>query len=193
VLDLLRAHILKRIQLTDDEFARCTTFFIPKKIRKSQFLLQEGDVCKQHAFVVKGCLRQYKLDAKGEEHVVQFAIEDWWISDMYSFLTGEPATYNIDALEDSEVLLLDKISQEKLCNEVPKYERFLRLLLEKNFIAKERRIAASLSMSAEEQYLSLLRTYPDFFQRVPQNQIASYLGITPQSLSRIRKELAEKK
>lgn len=193
MFDLLKAHILKRINLTDEEFTRATTFFIPKKIRKHQFLLNEGDICKYLAYVTKGCLRQYTIDAQGEEHVVQFAVEDWWISDMYSTLTGEPATYNIDALEDSEVLLLERGLHEKLCTEIPTFERFFRLLLESNLIAKERRIIGSLSMSAEEQYLRMMRSYPNITQRVPQNQIASYLGITPQSLSRIRKELTEKK
>ena len=192
MFDLLRSQILKRISLTDGEFERVKTFFIPKKIRKGQFLLRAGEVSRYLAFVEKGCLRQYSIDSKGEEHVVQFAIEDWWISDMYSSLTGAPATYNIDALEDSEVLLLDTALQEKLCTEIPPFERFFRLLLQGSFVAKERRITAALSLSAEEQYLSLLEMYPELFQRVPQNQIASYLGITPQSLSRIRKTLADK-
>ncbi len=184
---------MNRIDLTDEECERATTFFIPKKVRKNQFLLHAGEVNRYLAFVSKGCLRLYSIDAEGEEHVVQFAIEDWWIGDMLSFLTGTPATYNIDALEDSEVLLLERVMQQQLFIEIPKFERFFRVLLENNFVAKERRIAASLSMSAEEQYLSMLRTYPAIVQRVPLNQIASYLGITPQSLSRIRKELAEKK
>ena len=192
MFDLLRSQILKRISLADGEFERVKTFFIPKKIRKGQFLLRAGEVSRYLAFVEKGCLRQYSIDSKGEEHVVQFAIEDWWISDMYSSLTGAPATYNIDALEDSEVLLLDTALQEKLCTEIPPFERFFRLLLQGSFVAKERRITAALSLSAEEQYLSLLELYPELFQRVPQNQIASYLGITPQSLSRIRKTLADK-
>jgi len=192
MFDLLRSQILKRISLTDGEFERVKTFFIPKKIRKGHFLLRAGEVSRYLAFVEKGCLRQYSIDSKGEEHVVQFAIEDWWISDMYSSLTGAPATYNIDALEDSEVLLLDTALQEKLCTEIPPFERFFRLLLQGSFVAKERRITAALSLSAEEQYLSLLEMYPELFQRVPQNQIASYLGITPQSLSRIRKTLADK-
>ena len=192
MFDLLRSQILKRISLADGEFERVKTFFIPKKIRKGQFLLRAGEVSRYLAFVEKGCLRQYSIDSKGEEHVVQFAIEDWWISDMYSSLTGAPATYNIDALEDSEVLLLDTALQEKLCTEIPPFERFFRLLLQGSFVAKERRITAALSLSAEEQYLSLLEMYPELFQRVPQNQIASYLGITPQSLSRIRKTLADK-
>ncbi len=193
MFELLHAHILKRVDLSDEDFARATTFFIPKKIRKHQFLLHEGDVCKYLAYVTKGCLRQYSIDAQGEEHVVQFAIEDWWISDMYSALTGEPATYNIDALEDSEVLMLDRSQNDRLLSEIPRLERFFRLLLESSFLAKERRIAGSLSLSAEEQYLRMVKTYPTIVQRVPLSQIASYLGITPQSLSRIRRELAEKR
>lgn len=191
--DLLRKHILKRIELTDEEFNRCTTFFIPKKMRKHQFLLQEGEVCKFYAFVVNGCLRCYSVDDKGEEHIVQFAIEDWWISEPYSVLTGEPSEYNIDALEDSELLLLERGTEEKLLREIPKFERLFRLLLENRFVANQRRITAALSTSAEERYLSFLKTYPAIAQRVPQSHIASYLGITPQSLSRIRKELSEKK
>jgi CRP-like cAMP-binding protein len=191
--DLLHTHIQKRVHLDDSEFEIAKTFFVPKKIRRGQFMLHEGEICRFVAFVERGCLRQYNIDSKGEEHVVQFAIEDWWISDMYSTLMGEPATYNIDAIEDSEVLLFERSRLDELCERIPTFERFFRLLLEGAFMAKERRIAASLSKSAEEQYLSMLEMYPKIVQRVPQNQIASYLGITPQSLSRIRKELTEKK
>ena len=193
MFELLKTHILKRVELTDEEFEHAKTFFIPKKIRRGQFLLYAGEVCKYVAFVEKGCMRQYYIDAKGEEHVVQFAIEDWWISDMYSTLTGKPATYNIDALENSEVLLFERSRQDELCERIPKFERFFRLLLEGAFVAKERRIAAAISFSAEQQYLCMQEMYPKIVQRIPQNQIASYLGITPQSLSRIRRELSEKK
>jgi len=189
----LRAHFEKKITLTDADFQKAVKFFVPKKIRKGQFLLHEGDIGRYGGYVNKGCLRQYSIDDKGEEHIVQFAIEDWWISDMYSSLTGTPAKYNIDALENSEVLSLDARSQEQLCLEVPVFERFFRLLLQGAFIAKERRIMASLSESAEQQYLDFQKAYPQIAQRVPLNQIASYLGITPQSLSRIRKEMVEKK
>ena len=193
MFDLLRAHILKRVKLTDEEFTRATTFFIPKKLRKHQFLLQEGEVSKHLAFVLKGCLRCYSVDDKGEEHIVQFAIEDWWISEPYSALTGEPSEYNIDAIEDSEILLLERDSERRLLEEIPKFERLFRLLLENRFVANQRRINAALSTSAEERYLSFLKIYPDIARRVPQSQIASYLGFTPQSLSRIRRELSEKK
>lgn len=193
MFELLRQHIGKRITVADNDLALATTFFIPKKVRKGHFLLMAGDVSKSIAFVEKGCLRQYLIDRNGQEHVVQFAIEDWWISDMYSTLAGKPATYNIDALEDSEVLLIESAQMEKLCATLPVFERFFRLLLQSSVIARERRIASSLSLSAEEQYLCLMDMYPQIFQRVPLHQIASYLGITPQSLSRIRKELTEKK
>ena len=193
MFDLLRAHIEKRIHLRDEEFSRCTQFFIPRKVKKRQFLLQEGDICRHIAFVNSGCLRAYTVDHKGEEHIIQFAIEDWWISDLNSYLTGSPATYNIDALQDSEVLLLEKSARDKLLEAVPSIERFFRLLQEANYIATHRRINNSLSASAEERYLQFIKTYPALVEQVPQGHIASYLGITPQSLSRIRKELPTKR
>jgi len=192
MFNLLRQHIEKRVQLTDEEFNICTKFFIPKKLKKHQFLLNEGDVCRYLGFVNSGCLRQYSIDNKGTEHIIQFAIEDWWVSDLQSFLSGFPATYNIDVLQDSEVLLLGKSLRDELLEACPKMERFFRLLIEANHVATNQRIADSLSASAEERYLKFIKTYPKLFEQVPQNHIASYLGITPQSLSRIRKELTQK-
>jgi CRP-like cAMP-binding protein len=192
VFDLLKKHINSRVYLTDEEFSICTKFFISKKLKKHQFLLNEGDVCKYLGFVNSGCLRQYSIDNKGTEHIIQFAIEDWWVSDSHSFLSGLPATYNIDALQDSEVLLLERSAREELLDSCPKMERFFRLLIEANHVATQQRIADSLGASAEERYLKFIKTYPKLFEQVPQNHIASYLGITPQSLSRIRKELTQK-
>jgi CRP-like cAMP-binding protein len=188
----LREHIAKRINLTDDELEICTRFFVPKKLRKKQFLLNEGQVCKHISYVNSGCLRQYTIDNKSIEHIIQFAIEDWWISDLNSFLSGNPATDNIDALEDSEVLLLEKSARDELLEACPKMERFFRLLLEANHVANHRRVTEALSVSAEARYLNFIETYPKIFEQIPQSQIASYLGITPQSLSRIRKELFQK-
>lgn len=190
---LLRSNILKRVALTDDELDRCVEFFSPKKIRKHQYLLQEGEVARHFAFVTNGCLRAYTIGTRGEEHIVQFAIADWWISDMHSFLTGAPATYNIDALHDTDALLLEKTARDRLFGVVPKMERFFRLLQEGHFNAMHRRISDTLSASAEERYLRFVETYPALVEMVPLRQIASYLGITPQSLSRIRKELASRK
>jgi CRP-like cAMP-binding protein len=192
MFDLLRAHILSRVDLTEEELARMTTFFTPKKLRRKHFLLQEGEVCRYIAFVVNGCLRSYSIDDKGEEHVIQFAIEDWWIGDLQSYLSGEPSMYNIDALEDSEVLLLDKTTRDTMLTALPKLERFFRLLLERSYVAAQQRLACTLSVSAEDRYLAFLKTFSALVQHVPQNQIASYLGIAPESLSRIRKHLSEK-
>jgi CRP-like cAMP-binding protein len=193
MFSLLRAHIEKRVHLTDEEFNICTGFFIPRTIRKHQFLLNEGDVCRYFGYVNSGCLRIYTIDNKGAEHIIQFAIEDWWASDLNSFLSGLPANYNIEALHDSELLLLDKSTRDELLNACPKMERFFRILLEANYVATHKRVADSLSDSAEERYLKFIKTYPELYEKVPQHFIASYLGITPQSLSRIRKEMTSPK
>ena len=191
MFDLLRQHIENRTHLTEDEFDIVKNYFVTRKLRKKQFLLNEGEVCRYIGFVNSGCMREYTIDSRGNEHIIQFAIEDWWVSDLNSFLSGEPAEYNIDALQDSEILLLEKSARDKLLDECPKMERFFRILIESNHVANHRRITDSLSTSAEEKYLKFIKTYPKLFELVSQNQIASYLGITPQSLSRIRKELSQ--
>ena len=193
MFDLLYTHIKKRINVSQKELKLCSQFFTQKKIKKRQFLLQEGDVCKHLSFVNAGCLREYTVDHKGEEHVIQFAIKDWWISDLNSFLSGSSSAHNIDAVEDSEVLMLERDARNNLLEAVPKMERFFRLLLEGNYLATHRRIHYTLTASAEERYLAFIKTYPALVEQVPQQYIASYLGITPQSLSRIRKELSQKR
>lgn len=179
----------EKVNLTDEEKSLCMTFFSPRKLRKRQFLLQAGDSCKVNAFVEKGILRSYTVDEKGNEHIIQFAAEGWWISDLYSFLTGEQSSYNIEALENCELLLLTRNASEELLAALPKFETYQRLLLQGAYIAMQRRITASLNQTAEEKYLDIIHTYPDIIQRVPQHMVASYLGITPETLSRIRKQL----
>jgi len=183
----------EKVQLTDEEKQLSKSFFIPKKLRKKQYLLQEGDVCKYIAFVEKGILRSYTIDNKGIEHIIQFAFEGWWIGDQFSFLTGEPSTYNIDALEDVELLLVTKPAEEQMMQKLPKLERYFRILLENNMIANQRRLIGSMSKSAEERYSELITSCPNIPQRIPQHMTASYLGITPETLSRIRKVIAERK
>lgn len=190
--DLLRKNVGSRVTLTKTDWAVWERFFVPRTFRKRQFFVQAGEVCTQFAFVNSGCLRQYSTDARGEEHVIQFAIRDWWIGDMQSFLTGEPAAYSIDAVQDTEVLMIGRAAREQLLETAPGAERFFRLLLEAHFLATSRRIEALLRSSAEERYLAFLKTYPALVEEIPQGQIASYLGITPQSLSRIRRELSRK-
>lgn len=192
MFSLLKNHIKKRINLTDEEFDLCSEFFTPKKIRKRQYFLQEGDVCKYLGFVNSGSMRVYTIDHKGTEHIIQFAIHDWWVADLSSFLSGLPATFNIDALQNSELLLLEKSDRDRMLEAVPRMERFFRLIMENNYIATHQRIVDSLSVSAEERYIKFITTYPELVENVPQHQIASYLGITPQSLSRIRKEMSQK-
>jgi CRP-like cAMP-binding protein len=192
MFDILHTHIKRRIDLTQEEFDVCSQFFSERRVTKRQFLLQEGDVCRHLVFVNDGCLRDYTVDPKGEEHIIQFAIKDWWISDLNSFLAGSTSTHNIDAVQDSAVLILERGARDHLLEAVPKMERFFRLLLEANYVATHKRINDSLSASAEERYLAFIQTYPALVEQVPQSQIASYLGITPQSLSRIRKELFRK-
>lgn len=177
----------EKVRLTNEEKEWSKSFFLPKKLRKRQYLLQEGDVCKYIAFVEKGILRSYTVDEKGSEHIVQFAFEGWWIGDMYSFITGEPSEYNIDALENCELLLLSKQAEEQLFEQVPKMERFFRLLIQNHLIATQRRLMSTLSRPAEERYNELVASCPTIPQRVPQHMMASFLGITPETLSRIRK------
>jgi CRP-like cAMP-binding protein len=193
LFEVLKKNIDKRIKITDNEFETCTKFFEPRRIKKRQFLLHEREVAKYIAFVNSGCLRSYTIDHLGNEHVIQFAVKDWWIADMSSYLSGLPSTFNIDALQDCDVLLLETSKREELLATVPKFERYFRLLMEANYIATHKRINESLSTSAEERYLNFIKNYPNLLEQIPQNQIASYLGITPQSLSRIRKELTKKR
>lgn len=193
MFDLLFQKFDEKVSLTGEEKQVCRSFFTPKKLRKRQYLLQEGDPCRYVAFVEKGILRLYAVDEKGGEHVMQFAFEGWWVADQYSFLTGEPSLYNIDALEDCELLLLSKTAEEQLLEKIPKMERYFRILLQHNLIATQRRLVSSLSHTAEEKYTELIQSCPTIPQRVPQHMMASYLGITPETLSRIRKQMAVRK
>jgi CRP-like cAMP-binding protein len=190
MFELLLQSIKEKISISKEEFDFCKTLFIPKKLRKKQYLLQEGDVCRYTAFVEKGILRTFSVDEKGNEPILQFSMEGWWIADLYSFLTEEFSQYNIEALEDCELLLITKENWEILLDKVPAFERYFRLLIQNNLIATQRRLMSSLSESAEEKYTKLINNFPGCIQRVPQHMIASYLGITPETLSRIRGQIA---
>lgn len=186
-------HINKKVALTEEDRALIKTYLTPKKVRKKQYLLQEGDVCKNIFFVEKGALREYSVDESGREYILQFALEGWAISDLYSFLTGEPATYTIDAIEDSELVLISKSAHEDLLKKLPKYETYTRLNITGAYLAMQKRLTSSISASLEERYEAFVNLYPHIAERVPQHMIASYLGLTPETLSRVRKRIAQNK
>ncbi|WP_276496475.1 Crp/Fnr family transcriptional regulator [Pontibacter litorisediminis] len=188
--DLFFQNLNNKVGLTEEEQARIKTYLTFKKLRKKQYLLQEGDVCKAIAFIEKGALRAYSVDDNSNEHIIQFGLEGWIISDLYSFLTGEPATYNIDALEDSELVLISKSAHEELLQTMPKYETFTRLNITGAYLAMQRRLTSTISSSVEERYQDFIALYPHIAQRVPQHMIASYIGLTPETLSRIRKRIS---
>jgi CRP-like cAMP-binding protein len=192
MFDIVRKNITRHLPLNEEEFSYFTSLLELKRLKRRQFLLEEGKVCHFECFVNNGCLRQYYLDVKGKEHIIQFAISDWWISDQHSLITGLPSQYYIDALEDSEVCLLEKSSLEKLYAEIPKFERFFRIAFQNSYAALQRRILANISQTAEERYRHFIQAYPEIEQKVPQHQVASYLGIKPESLSRLRKQISGK-
>jgi CRP-like cAMP-binding protein len=175
-------------EISEQEYELVQDAFVPKKIRKRQYLLQEGDVCKHLAFIVHGAMRQYSVDDKGIEHIIHFGIENWWIGDRESFVMLTPSRYNVDAVEDSDVLLLTHEKMQFLSENIPAFSRTFSALDQRNFIATQKRIHASISLTAEERYIDLTERNPTFLQRFPQNMIASYLGVSPETLSRIRKK-----
>ncbi len=186
-------NIQQKIELSKDETELLKQFFIPKKIRKRQYLLNAGDKCNYLTFVENGLLRLFSVDDSGHEHVMQFALEGWWITDMASFLCGDDAIYNIEALEDSELLMLSMNAMDELMDRIPKMERYFRLLMQSNIIALQRRIRVVQTLSAEEIYLKLMEVSPEILTRAPQQHIASYMGITPETLSRVRKQVSQRK
>jgi CRP-like cAMP-binding protein len=166
--------------------------FNPKKLRKRQYLLQEGDLCKHLSFISKRALRQYTVDDKGTEHIIRFGIERWWMADYESFTEHVPSKYNIDTLEDAEVLQITNESMEELKKIVPAIDEMIKTMNQRSYISNQKRIYSSISNTAENRYTDLVNTYPEFLQRFPQSMIASYLGISPETLSRIRKQITLK-
>ena len=184
--DRILSNLNRHVQLSEKEKELFTSSIKVRQLRKRQYFLQPGDVMRFEVFVTEGCLRQYYVDEKGQEHSMMFAFEDWWTGDMYSFLSGKPSKYHLEAIEDTTLLLIERNQLEQLYDQIPQLNRFYRILLQNAYVVMSERINQSLSMTAEERYHAFLQRYPHFEQRLSLKHIASYLGITPESLSRIR-------
>jgi CRP-like cAMP-binding protein len=191
-LEPLLDYFQKVIRLNNEEKQLVIELFKPRLYRKRQYVLQEGDICNQFNFIVRGCLRMYKVDDKGNTHILQFAAENWWLGDIGSFHERKPSELNIDALEDTMVLQISHDNLTLLYTNAPKFDRIFRVLNENNFVALQKRLLQNISSTAEERYHSFLESYSYLSNRLPQTQIASFLGITPEFLSRLRKRQSRK-
>jgi CRP-like cAMP-binding protein len=174
--------------LSYGEFEQIKAVLRPKSFKRKQYFLQKGEVCHYFGFIVKGAMRQYSVDDKGIEHIVQLSLENWWVGDRESWAMSKPTIYNIVAWEDTEMLLITRPDTLRLAQEIPAFDEAVRMMDERRSIANQKRINAAISFSAEERYRDFVNSYPEFLQRFPQHMIASYLGITKETLSRVRKQ-----
>jgi CRP-like cAMP-binding protein len=191
VIQQLLDYIAKYVTLIPEEEKILLSKVKTRKFLKGQFVVQQGDVCKTENFVLSGCLKTFHMDHEGQEHVVMLAIENWWTSDLGSYIHQTPADFNVQCLENSEVAQILYEDLEQLFIEIPKLERFFRIIIQKAFAASQKRIVNNFSLPAKERYLKFREQYPQIEQRVPQYMIASYLGMTKEFLSKIRSQLIE--
>lgn len=191
--DLLITSLQQYIPLSDRDQQLIIACLRERKVKKGQFLVHEGAVSRCTNFVNEGSVRTYFIDLNGQEHIVQFAIEGWWISDLNSFILQVPATFNVQAIEDSVILELPFESLELLYEQIPKLERYFRVVTQRAFVAFQQRVVQNISMTAEDRYLAFQQKYPKIELRIPQRLVASYLGISAEFLSKIKKRLKEGK
>ena len=190
--EVLQAYLQERAAFTADELAFMRALFVPRTLAAGEFLQRAGEPARHAAFVTRGCLRSFVIDARGKEHVVQFAPEQWWLADAISLNTATASQYFFAAIEETDLLLIDPSGQQQIVDRVPGYSQAMRAGLQKHAAAKDIRIVKSLSASAEERYLDFMQTFPTVARRVPQWMLASYLGVSPETVSRIRKQLSRK-
>lgn len=181
----------KILPLEDEEKAFVDEVFKERRVKRRQFILEEGEICKLNTFVVEGCFRMYFVDEKGKEHNIQFAVEDWWIGDIGSFHSEEPSKLYIEAIENSVILQISKQDQLDLFVNYPKFNQIFRVFTENALVTYQRRVLQNISSTAEERYLDFVKRHPYFFNRISNVQIASFLGVTPEFLSTIRKKIAK--
>jgi len=192
MFELIDANVAKHIQLTQEEINLFHSLLHVKKFKKKQFLLQPGEICNFTGFITKGCIKNYFVDEKGNDFIMSFAIEDWWVGDISSFYEHKPASIFIETIEDTELLMMDFQGNEQLFKGIPKFERFFRILIQRSLTNLQTRFFQTLAKPAEERYLEFLKKYPQVAQRVPQQLIASYIGVTPEFLSKIRNKMVRK-
>jgi CRP-like cAMP-binding protein len=177
------------VPLTKKEETTLLTYVTKRKYLKGQFILQQGDIAQQECFIVSGCTKMFHSDHSGQEHIILFAIENWWTSDIGSFISQTPADFNVQCIEDTELIQFSYHNIEALFEAIPKLERFFRKIIEKAFVATQKRIVRNFSLSAKERYVIFRDTYPELEQRIPQYMIASYLGITKEFFSKMKRQL----
>ncbi len=182
------SNIHRHVTLVPEEVAHFVSFLQRTEIRKKEFVLRQGELCSKINFVEKGILRAYYTDSDGDENIIMFAVNDWWITDMRGFVRREPSMVSIQALEDAVIVELAKSDLDRLFVDNPKFERFFRILMENAYIREQTRVLENLSLPAQDRYENFLKKYPQFAKQVPLKQIASYLGITPEFLSVLRKK-----
>lgn len=182
----LFAHIQKSVPLTADEQELIASYLKYEEVGKKKYLLSEGDTCTAQYFVVQGCLRMYFIKDNGTEQITQFGIDNWWLADYMSFTMGTPSPFYIQALERSQVIVLTQAKQDELLDKLPKLERYFRKIYQKAYAAAQNRVLYFLDLSGEEKYHHFASRFPEFVQRIPQYMLASYLGFTPEFLSRVR-------
>jgi CRP-like cAMP-binding protein len=185
-------YVARHIQLTDAEKEYFVSLLRITKVKKKQAIAQPEFTCKYRSYIVKGAMRAYLIDNKGQEHTVALAIEDWWISDFNSYINQEPATLFVEALEETTLIQIDYNAEQLLMETVPKFERFFRIITQRSFAFLQKRILSNLSKSAEERYEEFIHKYPSIANRVPQYALASYLGFSTEFLSKIRKKRTQK-
>ncbi len=192
-IEPLIKYIKKHIDLTEQEIATLSEQVVVRNYLKGQFIVQQGEICKVESFIISGCAKTFFIDSEGNEHVATFAIENWWTADLGSFITQQAADYNVQCLENTTVAQFSHERLQNLYQQIPKLERFFRIIIQNAFVASQKRVVNNFSFTAKERYLIFREQYPDIEQRVPQYLIASYLGISKQFLSKIKAELAFEK
>ena len=191
--DCLLRYIRNYIELTSEEEDILVSKVSIRRYLKDQYVVQEGDISKNVSFILNGCTKTFYRCPKGQEHIVMFSVEDWWITDLGSFISQDPADFNIQCLENTEVVQFTYKNLEELYTKIPKLERFFRKIAERAFVASQKRVIRNFSLTAKERYVIFKETYPEIEERVPQYLVASYLGVTKEFLSKIKSQILNNK